>query len=294
MVSDEQLAELVEIRARRPEAIVEAARTRKRRPELDSGRGLFLIAGDHPARAVLQVGADPVAIGNRRRFLDRLLTALEHPAVDGITGTPDVVEDLLLLGALDDKIVIGSMNRSGLSGSTWELDDRFSAYGPAAITTSNLDGGKMLLRVDLKDPASNATIEACAVAVSNLARSGVPAFVEPLPAVRDGAGIHISNDPEAMIRAVSVANGLGDTSAYTWLAVPASGDVERVVAATTLPVLILGGDPGRDPERIVERWERALARPQVRGLIGGRTLLFPEDGNVHRAVEAAARVLGRT
>lgn len=294
MISREQLAELAGIRARRPEAIAEAARGRKRRAEFDSGRGLFLLTADHPGRGVLQVGADPVAIGNRAAFLGRLLQALEHPAVDGITATPDVVEDLLLLGALEDKVVLGSMNRSGLSGSTWELDDRFSAYGPASISTSNLDGGKMLLRIDLKDPGSNETIEACAAAVSSLARSKVRSVIEPLPAVNEGGRIHISNDPEAMIRAISVASGLGDTSAYTWLAIPATGDVERVTGATTLPVMILGGDPGLDPAVIEERWRRALAQPQVRGLIGGRTLLYPEDGNVERAIAHAASIIGRT
>ena len=44
----------------------------------------------------------------------------------------------------------------------------------------------------------------------------------------------------------------------------------------------------------VEGWRRALAIPQVRGLVAGRTLLFPPDGDVVRAVsEAAAIVHGR-
>ena len=48
-------------------------------------------------------------------------------------GTPDILEDLLLLGALEDKVVIGSMNRGGLQGAVFELDDRFTAYDAAAI-----------------------------------------------------------------------------------------------------------------------------------------------------------------
>ena len=43
-------------------------------------------------------------------------------------GTPDVIDDLLLLGALEDKVVIGSMNRGGLQRAAFELDDRFTAY----------------------------------------------------------------------------------------------------------------------------------------------------------------------
>ena len=48
--------------------------------------------------------------------------------MNGVLGTPDVLEDLLLLGALDDKVVIGSMNRGGLAGTAFEIDDRFTAY----------------------------------------------------------------------------------------------------------------------------------------------------------------------
>ena len=66
-------------------------------------------------------------------MLDRLVTALGIPGVDGVLGTPDVIEDLLLLGALDDKFVFGSMNRGGLPGAVFEMDDRFTCYTPQSI-----------------------------------------------------------------------------------------------------------------------------------------------------------------
>src|ERR1019366_3350772 len=59
------------------------------------------------------------------------------------------VEDLLLLGALDGKIVLGSMNRGGLRGAEFELDDRLTGYTASAITEMGFEGGKMLLRIDL-------------------------------------------------------------------------------------------------------------------------------------------------
>ena len=46
------------------------------------------------------------------------------------------------MGALEDKVVIGSMNRGGLQGATFELDDRFTGYTrrrrsrPAASTAA--------------------------------------------------------------------------------------------------------------------------------------------------------------
>ncbi|WP_020551921.1 MULTISPECIES: Cgl0159 family (beta/alpha)8-fold protein [Streptomycetaceae] len=48
--------------------------------------------------------------------------------MDGFLGTPDIVEDLILLGALDGKPVLSSMNRGGIPGASFELDDRFGSY----------------------------------------------------------------------------------------------------------------------------------------------------------------------
>ena len=133
------------IRVEDPGAIDRAAGARARRPL--SGR-MLLIAADHPARGALAARGRPQAMADRGELLTRLVTALERPGVDGVLGTPDIVEDLLLLGALEGKIVIGSMNRGGLAGSVFELDDRFTAYDAESIAAMGLDGGKMLTRID--------------------------------------------------------------------------------------------------------------------------------------------------
>ena len=76
-----------------------------------------MIAADHPARGALRAASDPLAMADRADLLDRLVLALSRPGVNGVLGTPDVLEDLLLLGALDGKVVVGSMNRGGLAGT---------------------------------------------------------------------------------------------------------------------------------------------------------------------------------
>ena len=88
------MLDLTEIRARRPAAIAEAAAARVRPSELPER--LMVIAADHPGRAML--------LGDRTDLLDRLVVALSRPGVNGVLGTPDVLEDLLLLGALDEKV----------------------------------------------------------------------------------------------------------------------------------------------------------------------------------------------
>ncbi|TMF59715.1 MAG: UTRA domain-containing protein [Chloroflexi bacterium] len=74
VAADELLARLTEIRATDPEAVRRALAKRQRRPLLQRG-SLFLIAADHPARGVLKVGADPMAMADRGELLRRLLTA---------------------------------------------------------------------------------------------------------------------------------------------------------------------------------------------------------------------------
>ena len=155
-----------------------------------------------------------------------------------------MLEDLLLLGALEDKVVFGSMNRGGLPGASFELDDRFTAYDADAIARCGFDGGKMLLRIDLGDPATARTLEACARAVDALAARRLIAMVEPFVAAGVDGGSATTCRTDAVIRVGRRSPpALGSTSAYTWLKLPVVADMERVMAATTLPTLLLGGDP---------------------------------------------------
>jgi hypothetical protein len=227
---DELRRRLIETRAHDPGAIAAAAASRPRRPLLGESGRLMIIAADHTARGILGVGRDPMAMENRFDLLDRVMVALSRPGVDGVLGTADIIEDLLLLGALDKKIAVGSMNRGGLQGAAFEMDDRFTCYSAASIVAANLDAGKMLLRVDPDDPATAPTLEACSNAVNELAEAH-------------------------------------------------------------LPVMILGGDPSVDQDAMFDSWKQALALPTVRGLVVGRSLLYPSVGDVASAVDTAVSLL---
>ncbi|HMJ37804.1 MAG TPA: hypothetical protein VK501_28105 [Baekduia sp.] len=291
----ESLESIIETRTHRPAAIAEAA-ARRRRPAaaLDGAGTTMIVAADHPARGSLGAGERPLAMADRADLLDRLCLALSRPGVDGVLGTPDIVEDLLLLGALEGKVVFGSMNRGGLTGAAWELDDRFTAYDAATIAAMGYEGGKMLTRIALDDPATAGTVEACARAVSDLARHGLVAMVEPFMAQRTDGRLRNLLTTEAAIRASAIAAGLGTTSAYTWLKVPVVPDMERVVAATTLPTVLLGGEVNQDQDATFAAWERALALPNVVGLVVGRSLLYPPGDDVTTAVDTAVSLLPRT
>src|ERR1700716_2059008 len=86
-------------RARTPERIAALQASRSRRPLLGDDSKLLILAMDHPARGALGVGSDALAMPDRYDLLSRLVEALQVPGVDGILGTPDILEDLLLLNA---------------------------------------------------------------------------------------------------------------------------------------------------------------------------------------------------
>jgi hypothetical protein len=291
-VTGDAVTRLATVRVQNPGAISEAARNRTRRTSLvgESGR-LMLIAADHPARGALRVGDDPMAMADRAELLRRLQIALGRPGVDGYLGTPDLVEDLLLLGALEDKVVIGSMNRGGLAGTAFEIDDRFTAYDAAAIAAAGLDGGKMLCRIDPEDYATVATLESCAHAITDLADRKLMAMVEPFISHRVEGRVKNDLSTEAVVRSVTVAAALGNSSAYTWLKLPVVDDMERAAGASSLPIVWLGGAPTVDQADTMDKWKRALQLPTVVGMVVGRALLYPPDGDVVTAVDRTVGML---
>ena len=282
---------IVDIRAHAPERIAQTLADRPRGTLPEGDGKLMIIACDHPARGALAAGGAPLAMASREDVLARCVTALDRPGVNGFLGTADMIEDLALLGALDGKLVYGSMNRGGLAGATFEMDDRFTGYDARGVADAGLDGGKMLLRVNYEDPRTADTLAACARAVDDLAERGVMAMVEPFISRWSHGRVVNDLSPDAVIASMAIASGLGRTSAYTWLKLPAVADMERVMEASTLPALILGGAVSEDPGTARASWARALALPTVKGLVIGRSLLFPPDDDVAGAVDNTVGLL---
>ncbi len=283
-------ADVTELRVSDPGAVARAWQERTTRPVAREDGRLMIVAADHPARGALAVGARPTAMNSRTDLLDRLRAALADPGVDGVLATSDVLDDLLLLGALEDKVVFSSFNRGGLAGAAFELDDRMTGATAASTAAARMNGGKMLCRIDLDDRGTVSTLAACAKAVDELAGHGLIAMLEPFMSTRVEGKVRNDLSPDAVIKSVHIAQGLGATSAYTWMKLPVVDDMERVMESTTMPTLLLGGDPA-DPDEAFASWEKALALPSVRGLIVGRTLLYPADDDVSSAVATAVAMV---
>jgi hypothetical protein len=252
----------------------------------------MLLAADHTARGMLAVGSDKLAIADRYTLLDKLVRGLAVEGVDGVMASADILEELAWLGALEEKIAIGTMNRGGVIGASWELDDRLTAYGAHHIAEMGLDGGKTLLRIEDTDPGVARTLEMVATLTTQLSDQGLMSMIEPLPYLKNAEGRAVL-DPseERLIKVVAIASGLGSSSAHTWLKIPASANPEKVAATTTCPILLLGGDPGSNWAQVFANWERALKVSNIRGLVPGRALLYGTELDVEQAVTKAAQLV---
>lgn len=286
---------LIEARVFEPQSLPAALVDRRRRSVAGTDGRLLILAADHTARGMLAASGDPLAVADRYTLLDRLVRSLAQPGVDGVLASADILEELAWLGALDDRLAIGTMNRGGIIGATWELDDRMTAYDVDHVESMGLDGGKSLLRIDWTDPGVARTIESVAAVSTRLADRRIMSMIEPLPYRKDDTGRAVL-DPsdEALITVVAIASGLGSSSAYTWLKVPGSDRMAEVAGATSMPILMLGGDPGADADRTFARWSAAMAEPNVRGLVAGRALLYPHASEPEDAVRRAAAIVHST
>ncbi|GAA2591575.1 hypothetical protein GCM10010304_40610 [Streptomyces roseoviolaceus] len=290
MLSD-NLSRIVGARVNDPGAIAAAAARRTKATSLIGEHGkAMIIAADHPARGASGVGGDPNAMADRARLLDRLCIALERPGVTGVLGTADILEDLLLLGVLDGKSVFGSMNRAGLAGSVFEIDDRFTGYDAETLAAMGFDGGKMLTRIALGEAATPSVLENTARAVDELNDRQLIAMVEPFLSVWQDGKIRNDLSTDAVVKSITIASGLGRRTAYTWLKLPVVDDMERVLASSTLPALLLGGEV-KDADAAFASWGKALKQPTAQGLVVGRSLLYPSSGDVAGAVDRAVSLL---
>lgn len=278
-------------RASDPAAVAKALQARQRRELLGADGKLMIVAADHPARAALGIGSEAMAMANREDLLERLATALENPGVDGVLATPDIIDDLALLGLLDNKIVVGSMNRGGLRGASFEMDDRFGAYSIESMVAAGIDFAKTLTRINFHDAGTAETLMATAHAVNDAVAAGMPIMLEPFISERIEGKLENILTPEAVIQSIAIVSALGGSSAYTWLKIPYVADMARVMESTTLPTLILGGDRPGDMESLYAEWADALTLNGVRGLVVGRSLLYPSAGTTADAIQRAVEIV---
>ncbi len=301
-LTEETFAQITELRVRKPELAREELKDRKRREVLAPDGKLVILAADHPARSVTRVGGHGTAMGHRLDYLGRILRVLAASRIDGLMATSDLIDEVALANhllkrrggpdILADKVLIGSMNRTGLSGTEHEMMDRTSSYMTGKrIKQMNLDGAKLLWRWvpagEKNDRYALETLERVAKAVEELADEGLPAFVEPLAVSKTETGYKTDLSTDNVIKAVGVASALGYYTGHVWLKIPYCEDFARVAKASTFPILLLGGESTGKPSGTIEDFVRGMgAGPNIRGALVGRNVLFCGDDDPAAIAEA--------
>lgn len=280
------------------------AERRRRRRELAPDGRLAMLAADHPARMVTSIRGDPLRMGDRRELLSSIARLLTLSKLDGIMATADIIDELFIIEKLsagspaakmlDRKVVVGSMNRGGLAGSVFELDDALTGYDAAGIASMGLDGGKFLLRFDPAVADSRKTLAYCARAIRECGSGGIPIFVEPLPVVSHDGSVKVVKDAASLVKLIGVVTGLSSSTSRVWLKLPFCEGFERVARSTTLPILLLGGEATDDLGALLSEIEIALkSGTNVRGVLMGRSILYPPAEDPVAVADAVCSVVHR-
>lgn len=278
--------QITDIRVVNPDFIIDWSDKRIKSTHFTRNGKLNVVAADHPARGSVSVGNKPFEMADRHELLSRLVDVLHSEWVDGILGSIDILEELIILhglfkesgrfGFLDGKILIVSLNRGGLPGSAWEMNDPITGTDAATCIKLGIDAGKMLLRLDPSDMKSLNTILYCAEGVREFDKHQLPIFLEPLPVKKENNYFKVIKDPDLLIPLVTMTAALGSSSKNIWLKLPFTKEFERVTASTTLPIVILGGDRTDSVDGLITDLKEAISSGhQVRGAMFGRNVLYP-------------------
>ena len=243
----------------------------------------LVLAADHRARGVATI----------ERYAD-YVTALREalPHCDGILATVQPMTDLAHAGAVRaDQRTYLSINRTGLSGSAFELDDRLVASVDRAAA-DGWTGIKLMTRIDRDDDHGAAALELLGRVLEDARASHLDALIEPVM-WRQG---QMSRATADIVLAATIAHDLG----APLLKVPVPDEpggtarieaVGRVVASVGVPVLFLGGPHRQGTEPVLAEARDVMAGGGA-GLATGRAII-EEPSPSAMAAQLAEIVHGR-
>ncbi len=194
---------------------------------------MLILAADHRARGVLTIERYADYVGALRAAMEQC---------DGILATAQPLADLAESGAVSERHrTYLSINRTGLAGASFELDDRLVAsVGRAA--SDGWTGIKHMTRIDMTNDHTAAALELLGRVLEESKAAGLEALIESV-SWRDG---RMAKDVESVIVAAVIAHDMGAPLLKVPVPEGAAGTarrdaVARVVQSVGAPVLFLGG-----------------------------------------------------
>jgi DhnA family fructose-bisphosphate aldolase class Ia len=244
----------------------------------------IILAADHRARGVRTI----------ERYAD-LVRALGQalPSCDGILATAQPLGDLAESGAIrPDQRTYLSINRTGLSGSAFELDDRLVASVDRAAE-DGWSGVKVMTRIDLSDKNGAEALELLGQVLEEANASDLEALIEPVMWTAEG----MSRVTDDIVMAAVIAHDIGAPLLKVPVPDEPAGEarveaVARVVASVGVPVLFLGGPHDQQGRQRVLDEARDVMAGGASGMAIGRAV-FQEPDAAAMATELAAIVHGR-
>jgi DhnA family fructose-bisphosphate aldolase class Ia len=244
----------------------------------------IILAADHRARGVMTI----------ERY-DDYLAALRAavPSCDGLMASAQPLADLFAEGVLQGRTSWLSLNRTGLAGTAFELDDRSVASAERA-KRDGYTGIKWMTRIDREDPITADALEMLGALLEDVAELGLDALVEPLSWHHDA----VDRTTDGIVFAAVVAHDLGAPLLKVPVPDVQPGDARieaaaRVVDSVGVPVLFLGGPYRADRQELLQEIADAMAGGAA-GLAIGRGVYqdpFPgEMAALVRSVVAAGRI----
>jgi DhnA family fructose-bisphosphate aldolase class Ia len=239
----------------------------------------LILAADHRARGV-------VTMERYEDYVDALARAL--PSCDGILATAQPLSDLAVAGHLHAaKRTYLSINRTGLAGSAFELDDRLVASVSRAAA-DGWTGVKHMTRIDMADPLTAPALELLGNVLEQAKAAGLEALIEPL-VWRDG---RIARDADAIVFAAVIAHDMGAPLIKVPVPLAEPGAerqraVARVVASVGVPILFLGGPKGDPGRETVLNEVRDVMEGGGAGMAIGRTVYQDDDPGEMAALVAS-------
>ncbi|HVU71642.1 MAG TPA: hypothetical protein VHE83_01650 [Mycobacteriales bacterium] len=231
----------------------------------EDGRTVVL-AADHRARGV-------ITIESYDGYLTALRGALTH--CDALMASRQPLADLQ--GDLGERPGFLSLNRAGLAGTVFELDDRLVASAESAVAMG-CRGAKIMTRIDRDHPSGAAQLELLGHSIEECARVGLALMVEPLSWTNG----RMDRTTEGIAYAAMVAHDIG----APLLKVPVPNDipdgearveaVARIVGSVGVPVLFLGGPRGSARDVLLAEVRDAIAGGGA-GLAIGRGVYQDDD-----------------
>jgi len=224
----------------------------------------LVLAADHRARGVM-------TIERYADYLAALQAALPH--CDGILATAQPLGDLARAGAVRaGQRTYLSINRTGLAGSAFELDDRLVAtVGRAA--EDGWTGIKLMTRIDPDDKHGATALELLGRVLEDARAAHLDALIEPV-LWRHGQMSRVTAD---IVLAATIAHDLGAPLLKVPVPDEPGGEarvaaVRRVAASVGVPVLFLGGPHRQGTEMVLSEARDVMAGGGA-GLAMGRAII---------------------